>query len=99
MLISDILRQIRTILSQQKDLAKRVPLIVKAKSHNEQARFENLLHYCLDQQTLQYLEQHHDIWLRYPELFDDKLKSSQQFFYPQGTRAVSAYLDTEHDNI
>jgi hypothetical protein len=76
-----------------------VPLVVKYKSQNEQARFENLLHYCLDQQTLQYLGKHHAEWLSQPALFDAKLKSSQQGFCPQGTRAVSQYLDTEQDHI
>lgn len=76
-----------------------MPLIIKHKSQNEQARFENLLHYRLDFETLKYLEMHHDEWLAVPCAFDSKLKSSQQTFLSQGTRAVSEYLDTEQDNI
>lgn len=98
-MISDALRQIRSILSNDPALAKIVPLIIKNRNQNDQARFENLLHYCLDFPTLKYLEQHEEGWLADPCAFDCKLKSSQQAFLSQGTRAVSRYLDTEQDNI
>jgi hypothetical protein len=97
----DFLCQIRSFLSKPENdaLAKTIPLVIKHKGQNEKSRFENLLHYRLDFQTLMYLKMHQDEWLAMPCTFDSKLTSSQRTFLPQGTRAVSEYLDTEQDNI
>lgn len=97
----NLLCQIRSFLLEPENsaLAKMMPLTIKHKSQNEKARFEDLLHYRLDLETLKYLQMHHDEWLAVPSAFDSKLRSSQHTFLSQGTRAVSEYLDTEQDHI
>lgn len=75
-----------------------MPVIIKDKNQNDLARFNNLLGYVLDRPTLDYIENHYMEWMIDPSLFDNKLKSSQLAFI-HGTRAVSAYLDTEQDNV
>ena len=73
--------------------------VVKDRGQNEQARFESLKYYCLDDETLQYLDEHHADWLLAPCVFDGKLNSSQKTFVHQETRVISHYLSTEQDQI
>ena len=76
-----------------------MPLVVKDKGQNEGSRFENLQDYCLDKQTLDFLEEHHAEWLLAPWEFDGMLNSSQKTFLRPETRAISQYLLTEQDQI
>ena len=95
----DALWQIREVMSVNKPLAKTVNLVVKDKSQNEKDRFENLLYYVLDFQTLKYLEGHLKEWLADPSLFDNTIKSSYWAFFRPETRAISELLNTEQDNV
>jgi len=76
-----------------------VPLIVKDKNQNEQARFESLLHYKPDTKTIGLLEQYHDMWLKTPALFDGHLTSSQLAVLDPWKRIASAQLDTKQDLV
>ena len=96
---SDALRQIRNVMSMNKPLANKVNLVIKDKNQNDQARFENLLCYVLDGQTLEYLDRHYDKWMADQSLFDNTIKSSYQAVLKPWTRAISEYLDTELDHV
>lgn len=98
-IISDILLQVRAVISNNGALAKIVPLTIKDKNQNEQARFQNLLSYVLDRRTLEYLDENYSKWLASPSIFDANIKSSQWAFFTEQTRPVSEYLDTEQDIV
>jgi hypothetical protein len=80
-------------------LANKIPLIVKEKSQNDKARFENLLHYVIDRKTIDLLEQYHDAWLKTPALFDDYVTSSQWAAMNPWTRIASTHLETKQDIV
>ena len=98
-MIIDALLQIRGLMLENDELVKLIPFVIKHKSQNEKARFEKLLCYELDDQTLDDLEQNHKDWMTDPSLFTNKIKSSEQAVSDPWTRAISEYLDTAHDNV
>ena len=97
--ITDALQQIREMLSNNKPLANKIPLVVKEKSQNDKARYENLLHYVPDVKTINLLEQYHDIWLKSPALFDEHITSSQWAAMDPWTRIASTNLETKQDLV
>lgn len=98
-MISNALRQIRATMSQNKALAKKIPLVIKDRSQNERARFKTLLSYELHAQTMEFLDENHKDWLADPALFENHIKTSEWASLNPWTRAAGHYPETKQDHI
>jgi hypothetical protein len=83
----EISRQISEVLTESKPLAKRVPFVITKKK--DQVSIENLQkNYGMDRDTINLLEEHHELWLRAPWLFDEYIESPQWTAMDSWTRII-----------
>jgi len=94
----NILRQVQEVTSTNKPLGKKMKLVVSNKNKNDNARFERLLEYVLDEETLVYLEANRNFWMADLDRFDGT-KAPDCGMFESWVQVISTHLETEQDNV
>lgn len=98
--IAKILREIRSELAADENLAKQVPFNITARGQNENGRYKSLCNYREpDTGTTLLLRENHERWSYNPQEFWDGPQASSLESLPPQAQIVYRFLHTDRSDV